>query len=109
MVKSDKHSIREAKVVAAFVTLGCLVFFIQVAGPQKQPPPRSVNSLPLPVLVPTPQPAMNYPDSGKFMVKDLTQLGFRYHEKDFLSTTTKFISTDEVDVKLYKRQIYINE
>src|SRR6185295_8926652 len=59
MVKSDKHSIREAKVVAAFVTLGCLVFFIQVAGgPQKQPPPRRVNSVPVPVVVPTPQPSI---------------------------------------------------
>ena len=260
MVKSDKRSRLEAKVVAAFVTLGCLVFFIQVAGPKKQPPPRSVNSVPVPVLVPTPQPslaepthaidpneqhrsvpgrwasidfkhrsygpykfyggrkinlalkngeyeydfnerrgwfsfsdvyyvditgdqipdalvnlshvecgggscdggsdlffiysknadgklkelfqyetgsyaegcglksltvkgtevqlelfgrcpqpAMNYPDPGKFMVKDLTQLGFRYHEKGFLSTTTRFVSTDVVDVKNYKPEVHINE
>jgi hypothetical protein len=258
MVKSDKHSIREAKVVAAFVTLGCLVFFIQVAGPQK-PPPGRANYVPVPVSVPTPQPsieertqaidpneqhrgvpglwvsvdfkhrsygpyrfyggrkinlalkngeykydfyenrgwfsfsdvyyvditgdqipealvilshvecggscdggsdmffiysknadeklkelfryetgsyaygcglksltvkgkelqlelfgrcpqpAMNYPGSGKFMVKDFTQLGFRYHEKGFLSTRTKFLSTDEVDLKNYTPQIYINE
>ena len=34
-----------------------------------------------------PEPGREYPGPGKYMVKDLTQVGFLYHEKGFLSTT----------------------
>jgi hypothetical protein len=43
------------------------------------------------------------------MVQDLTQLTFLYHEKGFLSTTTRFVSTDVVDVRNYKAEVHINE
>lgn len=56
-----------------------------------------------------PEPGREYPGPGKYMVKDLTQVGFLYHEKGFLSTTTRFVSTDVVDVKNYKPEVHINE
>ena len=56
-----------------------------------------------------PRPAMEDPGPGKFMVKDLTQLVFRYHEKGFLSTTTEFVTTDVIDVKNYQPEVHINE
>ena len=55
------------------------------------------------------KPATDHPGPGKFMVKDLTQLVFLYHEKGFLSTTTKFVSTDVVDVRNYQPEVHINE
>lgn len=56
MAKSDERSELEAKLVAAFVTLGCLAFFVLIAGPQKQPP-RKISSRP----VATPQPSIEEP------------------------------------------------
>jgi hypothetical protein len=56
-----------------------------------------------------PEPAREYPGPGKYMVQDLTQLTFLYHEKGFLSTTTRFVSTDVVDVRNYKAEVHINE
>lgn len=56
-----------------------------------------------------PEPAREYPGPGKYMVKDLTQLTFRYHEKGFLSTTPRFVATDVVDVRNYKPEIHIND
>ena len=56
MVKSDERSRLEAKVVAAFVTLGCLVFFVLIAGPQNEPPTK-ISRVP----VATPQPSIEKP------------------------------------------------
>ena len=56
-----------------------------------------------------PEPAREYPGPRKYMVKELTQLTFRYHEKGFLSTPTNFVSTDVVDVKNYKPEVHIND
>jgi hypothetical protein len=49
--KSDKRSRLEAQLVAAFVTLGCLVFFILINRPQEQPP---VKIATVPVATPEP-------------------------------------------------------
>lgn len=51
--KSDKRSRLEAQLVAAFVSLGCLVFFILINRPQEQPPVKIAN-----VPVATPQPSI---------------------------------------------------
>ena len=56
-----------------------------------------------------PEPTTDHPGPEKFMVKDLTQLVFLYHEKGFLGTTAKFVSTDVVDVRNYKPEVHINE
>ena len=56
MVKSNKRSERKAKFVAAFVSLECLVFFILVASPPRQPSPK-INNVP----VATPRPFVAEP------------------------------------------------
>lgn len=50
------HSERTAKLVAAFVTFGCVCFFALVGRPETQPL-RQVNSLP----APTPRPSLEPP------------------------------------------------
>jgi hypothetical protein len=51
--KSDKRSRLEALLVAAFVSFGCLVFFVLIASPPEQPLVR-INTVP----VATPQPSI---------------------------------------------------
>lgn len=52
MVKTDKRSELEATLIAAFVTLGCLVFFGVIAKPEKRPeqqppPPPKISTVPV--------------------------------------------------------------
>lgn len=54
--KSEKRSVLEAQLVAAFVSLGCLVFFVLIASPPRQPSPK-ISSVP----VATPQPFVAEP------------------------------------------------
>jgi len=54
--KSDKRSRLEAQLVAAFVTLGCLGFFILINRPPAQPSVKIAN-----VPVATPQPPVEKP------------------------------------------------
>lgn len=56
-----------------------------------------------------PRPGMDHEGPRKYMVKDLTQLVFRYSSKGFLKTRTEFVSTDVVDVRSHKAEIHINE
>src|SRR5690349_9853466 len=53
MAKSDKHSERRARLIAAFVTLECLVIWIVVARPIREQP-RKITIVP----VATPQPLL---------------------------------------------------
>jgi len=56
MAKSNRRSELEAQFVAAFVSLGCLLFFVLIARPQKEPP-RKISSVPFA----TPQPSIEQP------------------------------------------------
>jgi len=54
-------------------------------------------------------PAMNDSGRGKFIVKDITQLSFRFSDKGFIPTETKTALTDLIDVKSCRPEIRIVE
>ena len=72
------HSGRTAKLVAAFVTFGCLCFFILVTRPEKQPP-RRISSVP----VATPRPAIDPPTKSPDPNQEFRSVPGRWASVDF--------------------------
>jgi hypothetical protein len=55
------------------------------------------------------RPAMQYPGSGKGLIKNLTHLAFSFSHKGFIQTEKKFVSSPETDVNEYKAEFYIHQ
>ena len=62
--RSNLHSERTAKFVAAFVSFGCLCFFILVTRPKEQPP-RRISSVPVATPLPSLNPPPKVPDPNR--------------------------------------------
>jgi hypothetical protein len=75
---NPRHSERIATLVAAFVTFGCLVFFVLVNRPEKQPP-RRLSSVP----VATPRPSLDPPHKSPDPNQEFRSVPGRWASVDF--------------------------